>query len=155
MAVSPDRLKGSALFKDFTPTGIGILAAIATERVVLAGKPLFAEGGPSDACFIVVEGRLKVSVKGSDGGAVSVGSLGMGEHLGELSLLGSEERLCTATAETDSKVVEIRGADFQELQKQKPQACLKLMMAIATEFGRKVSDNRDALKQVLARAVPR
>jgi CRP/FNR family transcriptional regulator, cyclic AMP receptor protein len=155
VAVPPDRLKQFALFKDFTPTGLGILAGIATERVVLANQPLFAEGSPSAALYFVVEGRMKVTLKGNEGQSNYVSTLGRGEHLGELALLGSGLRLCSVTAEMDSKVIEIKTDEFQELQKQKPQACLKLMMAIATEFGKKLQDNRDAIRQLAFRSVGR
>ncbi len=151
MSVSPDRLKEFSLFKDFTPTGLGILAAIASEKVVLANQAVFAEGAPSGSLFFVVEGRVKVTLKGNDGQSAYISTLGRGEHLGELSLLGGGTHLCSVVAEIDSKVIEIRNEDFQALQRQKPQACLKLMMAIATEFGRKVQDNRDALRQLAVR----
>ncbi len=152
MGVATDRLKGCALFKDFTSTGLGILAGIATERVVLAGRPLFTEGQASSSLFYLVEGKVKVSVKAPDGQSSAVGTLGPGEHVGELALLvAGGTRLCTATAETDTKVIEIKSDDFLNLQKQKPQACLKLMMAIAQEFGKKVSDNKDAFQKLLAR----
>jgi CRP/FNR family cyclic AMP-dependent transcriptional regulator len=41
--------------------------------------------------------------------------------------------------------VEISQRDFQRLQPQKPQACLKLAVAIAADLARKLAENRDAL----------
>ena len=56
-----------------------------------------------------------------------------------------------ATAITDVSAVEIRHVDFQKLTAQKPQACMKLLMAIVTQFGKKVFENKDALKSLLGR----
>jgi CRP-like cAMP-binding protein len=148
-------LSQSVLFKDFTPTGLAIIAGIAKTRVVLAGKVLFSEGAESAALSLIVAGRVRILIKGSDGKDVPIASLGPGEHLGELSLLSRDRRplhLCTAIAEVDSRVLEIHDADFSRTMEEKPKACLKLLMAIAVEFGRKVADSGDAIKQLVVRA---
>ena len=45
------------------------------------------------------------------------------------------QRLCSAMALTPVTAVELRSVDFQRLMTQKPQACLKLLMAIVSQFG--------------------
>jgi CRP/FNR family cyclic AMP-dependent transcriptional regulator len=147
--VAPDRLTECVLFKDFTPMGLGIIAAIAEERVFLASQPVFAEGSPSTSLFFVAEGRVKVVVKAEGGQTATLASLSRGAPLGEIALLGGGTHLCSVIAETDSKIVEIKNEEFQNLQKQKPQACLKLMMAIAALLGQKLQDNQDALKRLV------
>ncbi|MFN7131258.1 MAG: cyclic nucleotide-binding domain-containing protein [Myxococcales bacterium] len=155
--MSAELLKKSVLFKDFTPTGLNILGRIARTRVVLAGKPLFTEGAAGDALYIILEGRFRVLMKGSDGKDLPIAALGPGEHASEVSLLGDSppNHLCSAIAEADSKVVEIRRADFQQTMKEKPQACIKLMLAISQEFGRKVAATQDTLRHLLTRAAGR
>jgi CRP/FNR family cyclic AMP-dependent transcriptional regulator len=158
MSVS-ELLKQSSLFKDFTPIGLEIVSRIAKPKIVLAGKPLFSEGGTPEALYVVVEGRFHIAVKGTDGKDVPLASLGVGEHLSEMALLSATGKpsphVCSAIAEVDSKVLEISLADFQRLTKEKPQACVKLLLAISQEFGQKVADSRDALRHLLTRAVGR
>ena len=55
-------------------------------------------------------------------------------------------------AATACEVVEITQRDFVRLQPQKPQACLKLALAIAGDLAAKVTENRDALRELAARA---
>ena len=156
--MSADLLKQSVLFKDFTPTGLAILGKIAKARVVLAGQTLFTEGGEGDGLILVVAGRFRIVTRGTDGKDVPIGALGPGEHMGEVSLISGDKRpkhMCSALAEADSKVVEIKTADFQKTMKDKPQACIKLMLAIAQDFGGKVSDSRDTMKHLLTRAAGR
>lgn len=155
--MSAELLKQSVLFKDFSPVGLNILSRIVRGRVLLTGNPLFTEGAPSEALYMVVEGRLRLAMQGPDGREVPVGSLGAGEHLGQVSLLGAQPvaHLCTAIAELDSKILEIPAADFRELMKQKPQACMKLMLAIAQDFGQKMAHSGDVLKFVVGRAAAR
>lgn len=154
--MSAELLKQSILFKDFTPVGLQILGRIARPRVVLSGKPLFSEGAEADALYVILEGRFQILVRNAEGRDVPVASLGPGEHLADMSLLSLEKpvaHLCTAVAELDGKVIEIGRADFKNLMKDKPQACMKLLLAISQEFGLKMADSRDALRHLVARAI--
>jgi CRP-like cAMP-binding protein len=97
-------------------------------------------------------------VKSSEGTLAPVASLGAGESLCEMALLSQGRpvlHLCSVVAEVDSKALEISSADLQGLMKDKPQACVKLLLACAAEVGRKAGDARDLLKHMLARSVGR
>lgn len=139
-------LKDNVLLKDFSPTGLQILAAIATEKAFPRGTLIFAENMAADALYLVVEGRVAIGIKNAEGKDSHVASLGPGDTLGELSLLSPSKRLCSALAESDVKSVEIRADAFRKLLAQKPQACIKLMLNISAEFGKKLSANRDGLR---------
>ncbi|MGC4113469.1 MAG: cyclic nucleotide-binding domain-containing protein [Myxococcales bacterium] len=156
--MSVEMLRQCPLFKDFTAVGLEILAKISKPRILLAGKPLFLEGKPSESLYIVVEGRLAVMVKGPDGRESPVASLGAGEHLGEMALLAAAKKplhLVSVLAEADSKIVEIPNADFQALMKEKPQACMKLLLSLSAEFGRKSVEAREPLRHIVTRALGR
>jgi CRP/FNR family cyclic AMP-dependent transcriptional regulator len=146
-----EALKACALFRGFTDTGLQIIAGIATERSFPSRVPLFVENMLGDTLTIIADGRVKLTSKAPNGEEVSVGELGPGDYLGELSLIQQSQRMCTATAVSQVNAVEIRYADFQKLLAQKPQACLKLLMGIVSTFGQKVVENRDMLKTLLAR----
>ncbi|HVE87446.1 MAG TPA: cyclic nucleotide-binding domain-containing protein [Myxococcales bacterium] len=153
MASTPDALKSCALFKDFTDTGLQIIAGISTERNYPKGVPLFVENMVADSMLIVTAGRVKLTARNPSGEEVALGTeLGPGEALGELSLVQPSQRMCTATAATGVTAVELRHGDFQRLMAQKPQACLKLLMAIVGAFGQKVQDSRSTLKLLLAKS---
>lgn len=143
-------LRSCALFKDFTETGLRIFAAVATERAVPAGATLFAEGAPGEALLIVKAGTVRLALKGAEGQR-ELAVVGPGEHLGALAVLGRSTRMLSAVAATDCEVVEIAQKDFAVLQRQKPQACLKLAAAIAAELGARAADARDLLRELAAR----
>ncbi len=145
-----DVLRNCGLLTGFTSTGIQILAGICVPRNYPAGTLLFVEDMVSDSMLIVGEGRVALSAKG-ERGDLPMGELGPGDWLGELSLINPGQRLCTAKAATAVTGFEIRQADFQKLVGTKPQACMKLLMAICTHFGLKVSANRDALRSLIVR----
>lgn len=144
-------LRACGLLAGFTDTGIQILAGIAVPRTYPAGTPLFAEAMVSDSLLVVGEGQVALTTRG-DRGDVSLGELGPGDWLGELSLITPGQRMCTATAISPVTAFEIRQSDFQKLLATKPQACMKLLMAICTQFGQKVAANRDALRALAQRS---
>jgi CRP/FNR family cyclic AMP-dependent transcriptional regulator len=142
-------LRASPLLSGFTDTGVGILAGIASPRTYPGGTPLFVENMVSDTLIIIGDGRVALSTKSEKGAELSMGELGPGDWLGELSLITTGQRQCTATAVTPVTAFEIRQADFQKLMGVKPQACIKLLMAICTSFGQKIITTKDALKTLV------
>lgn len=144
------------LFKGFTGTGLQILASIAHERTVEAGTHVFREDMAGDAMFVVANGSVRICMTGADGRAHTLAVLEEGEYFGELALLTpGAERLVSAVAQGEVRLLELQQRDFARLQTQKPQACLKLILNIAGEFGRKMADNRPLLRSLLLPAVRR
>ncbi len=148
-----EALQKAPLFRDFTETGLRIFATISVERVVPAGSPIFVENMVGESLFIVKSGTVRISQKTAEG-EKELGSAGPGDHLGELALLGKGVRLVTATAATACEVLEITQRDFAKLQPQKPQACLKLALAIAADLAQRVAENRDVLRDLPAPRKP-
>jgi CRP/FNR family cyclic AMP-dependent transcriptional regulator len=142
-----EALQKCTLFREFSETGLNIFAAIATEKSVPAGAPIFAENMVGDAMFIVKSGTVRITSRG--GGDGTLATLGPGEHLGELALLARSVRIVSATAETACELVEITQRDYYRLQPQKPQACLKLALAIASDLARKLADGREPLRSLV------
>lgn len=143
-------LARASLFKDFTETGLRIFAAIAQEKTIPAGSPIFVENMVGESLFIVVSGTVRITQRSGDG-EKELAMLGGGEHLGAVSLLGKSVRLVSAVAATPCEVLEIAQRDFARLQPQKPQACLKLALAISADLAVRVAENRDALRELPGR----
>lgn len=140
-----ETLQSSALFKEFTETGLKIFAAVAQEKAIPAGSPIFVENMLGESLFIVRSGTVRITRR--DGaGEKDLAVVGPGEHLGEVALLAKSVRLVSAIAATPCEVVEIAQRDFFRLAPEKPQACLKLALAIAADVARQVSEGRDLLR---------
>lgn len=141
-------LRASALFQGFTDTGISILAGICIPKTYPSGTPVFVENMLSEALVIIGSGTVRLTTRGPNGQEMPVGEVGAGDFLGELSLVNTSQRMCTATAATQVVAFELRQADFQKLMATKPQACVKLLMSICSQFAEKVAANRDAIKSL-------
>jgi CRP-like cAMP-binding protein len=143
-------LAKAPLFRDFSETGLRIFAAIALEKAIPAGSPIFVENMVGESLFIVKSGTVKITQITPDGDR-ELASVGPGAHLGELALLGKTVRLVSAVAASNCEVLEIAQRDFVRLQPQKPQACLKLALAIAAGLAQKAAENRDLLRELATR----
>ncbi len=142
-------LKSAPLFKNFTETGIQIVATIAQDKQIPEGAPLFVEDMIGDGLYIVASGQLLVSAKGPNGESIELTQLGPGESVGEAALLRAGPRLCSAFATAPSRVLEISRRDLAMLQRTKPQACLKLMMGVVELMGERMRATRDDFRQFL------
>ena len=140
-------LEKNTLFKGFTEIGLRLFAGIAQEKAIPAGTPLFVENMVGESLFIVKSGAVRITQR-VDGAEKELAVVGPGEHLGALALLGNTVRLVSAVAATQCEVLELANRDFQRLQPEKPQACLKLALAIAADLAAKVGETRDILQRL-------
>ncbi len=142
-------LEKNSLFKGFTEIGLRLFAGIAQEKSIPAGTPLFVENMVGESLFIVKSGAVRITQR-VEGAERELAVVGPGEHLGALALLGKTVRLVSAVAATPCEVLELAHRDFQRLQPEKPQACLKLALAIAGDLATRVSETRDLLQKLAA-----
>lgn len=134
------------LFKEFTDTGLQILASIAIPREFPADAPIFVENMQADALYVIDRGSVSIRARGKSGSERELLVLEAGDSFGELALTIQTARMATAVAATDVRVYEIRKHDFQQLQRQKPQACLKLLLSISEAFAQDLQASRDTLQ---------
>jgi CRP/FNR family transcriptional regulator, cyclic AMP receptor protein len=68
-----------------------------------------------------------------------------------MALLGKTVRLVSAVAATPCEVLEIAHRDYFRKATEKPAACLKLALAIASDVSARMAENRDALRELASR----
>ncbi|MBA2281949.1 MAG: cyclic nucleotide-binding domain-containing protein [Acidimicrobiia bacterium] len=83
------------LFADASPALLDDLVKAAHERPLAPGQTLLREGDPGDEVMIVLDGEASVVV-----GGVLVGSIGPGDCVGEMAVLGNAPRSATVTSAT-------------------------------------------------------
>ncbi len=140
-------LRGSLLLREFSDVGVRILAEACEERVVGRGTYVFRAGEPSTALWFI--GRGTVQMHAREGGQ-PLGDLKTGDTLGNFALLAEGEHLLSALAATDVELAVLERDAFEALRRQKPQASLKLMLALAQDLGDRLRDARGPLREFLA-----
>jgi ATP-binding cassette subfamily B protein len=84
------------------------------------GESIVREGAPSDAVFLVVSGRARAVRRGEDGTEVSLGTIGPGELIGELSFVEGSTRTATVRASEDLHALRLERARLQRLLERYP-----------------------------------
>jgi NTE family protein/lysophospholipid hydrolase len=89
---------------------------------VRRGEAVFRQGDPADGWYIVMSGRLEVLRRDELGEIKTLGELGRGEGVGELSLLSGEPRLVTPYALRDTALIRFSPEGFHALIDRYPSA---------------------------------
>jgi small-conductance mechanosensitive channel/CRP-like cAMP-binding protein len=97
-------LQDMILFEALGPEQLTELAAHVNPRSLEPGEALFAQGGTEATLFIVVSGILQISQDTKFSGQQTVGFIGAGDYVGEVSLLTGAPYAATATARTPCKL---------------------------------------------------
>lgn len=130
-------LKQNPLLRGFSDDGVRIIHAATTLRQFGAGAPIFLEQQVGESAYLLTSGSVQISV--TRGGVARVlAVLNAPASFGEIALLSPGTRRVSATAQTAVSVFEIPRRDFASLQKQRPQACMKLMVNIMQNFSERV-----------------
>jgi CRP/FNR family transcriptional regulator, cyclic AMP receptor protein len=125
------------LFEGLPPESVDRILA-ATRRVRLSrGEILFHEGARGESVYLIETGKLAVRISTPEGVLVTVALLGPGSAVGELALLGDDERR-TATVQAVEPVVALRlyCRDFVELRRQHPSVTEFLVKTLAATVRR-------------------
>jgi CRP-like cAMP-binding protein len=109
-------LKSLAIFNDTPETILSELGPLMQEEEFEKGTILFNEGDIGDCMFVIYKGEVKIHK-----GATTLAVLKEKEVFGELSLLDSETRSATATANTDCFLFKIDQEPFYELVETRPE----------------------------------
>jgi CRP-like cAMP-binding protein len=137
MPVPQSALQPFPLFQGLSDAALGVLAQSCRMRDVPQGMSLFLQGSPGEGLFLVASGEIDI-VSGRADEARVLCTLQPGEHLGELALLRPGTRKVTAKARVPSRLIEMKRSDFNELMKQNPAVCFRLMLNVFTVVERRL-----------------
>ena len=97
-----------------------------------SGDILFREGDRGDSLYVVLHGRLRVSVSGADGADRVIREAGRGEHVGEFALLTGNPRSATVRAVRDTVLARLSRGSFLRLAEQYPTTMVQLTRMLAS-----------------------
>jgi CRP-like cAMP-binding protein len=94
------RLRDIEMFSLCPKRELALVARMADELTVPAGRQLMRQGAYGADCVVVVDGEARITRDGED-----IGRVGPGELVGEIALLDSGGRTATVVAETPMRVL--------------------------------------------------
>ncbi|HEV2440246.1 MAG TPA: Crp/Fnr family transcriptional regulator [bacterium] len=126
----------SPLFAQLSPAELEKLAALFRRRRYRAGEPVFREGDPGTALYVVETGEVKILLGGADGKEVALSLLGPGEFFGELALLDGEPRSADAVVTVPSELLVLPREDFLRFLREVPAVAINMLAALSRRFRR-------------------
>jgi CRP/FNR family transcriptional regulator, cyclic AMP receptor protein len=126
-----------ALFDGLASESVDRILAAARRVRLSRGEILFHEGERAESVYLIESGKVAARISTPEGALVTVAVLGPGSAVGELALLGDDERR-TATVQAVEPVVALAllRRDFAELRRQHPSVTEFLVTSLATTVRR-------------------
>jgi CRP/FNR family cyclic AMP-dependent transcriptional regulator len=141
-------LQQSPLLAGFSDDGIKIIQSVCVARQIEVASPIFVEKIHGESAFLLVAGEVSISVE-RNGSQRELAVLTAPDVFGEVSLLQPGPRRVTARARTPVGVIEIPRRDFLNLQKARPQACLKLLMNVTDRLALRLQETAPLLDRLI------
>ena len=132
-------LASTPLFAGLSPGELHELAALADELTLAAGTPLMVEGRRGHETFVLVDGAAEVRRNGR-----VVDSLGPGDLVGELAVLGGGVRTATVVTAERTRLLVFTGRDFREIVRRIPALSAALLPTVAERVSAVVRDDARA-----------
>jgi CRP/FNR family cyclic AMP-dependent transcriptional regulator len=110
-----DLLRNVPIFSELSDVDVATLARVATRRRYPKDTVVFFENEEGDFFFMILEGRIKVTILGDDGREIILSVLSAGDFFGEMALLDNEPRSATAIAIEESELLSLHRTDFQNV----------------------------------------
>ncbi|MBI5948302.1 MAG: cyclic nucleotide-binding domain-containing protein [Chloroflexi bacterium] len=139
-----EELNRVPLFRDIPDKSVERIAEAAVPVSYGPDEVVFRQGDPGLGVFVILEGRVRVSLDGKEAAQLPAGGF-----FGEMSVLDDFPRSATVTAMEDTHCLEVKRADFlRELERQ-PDIAFELLAVLS----RRVRD-LDARVRLMQSAIP-
>ena len=125
-----DTLRNVPLFAGLDNKELQSIAGSMRERTFKAGETVVQEGSSGAGFFVVENGEAEVTVGGEPRG-----TLGAGDHFGEIALLTGSDRTATIVASSDLHCYGLTPWDFKPLVESNPEIAWKLLQSMAERLG--------------------
>ena len=92
-----------------------------------AGETIFHVGAAGHSMMVVLQGAVRVSLPSPAGRTIILADLGMGDVLGEVTLLDGKGRSADAIAITNCSLAVLERRDVLPFLEKRPEVCIKLL----------------------------
>jgi CRP/FNR family cyclic AMP-dependent transcriptional regulator len=134
----------TCLFRSLSEADRGAMAAQMREAIYEPGQLIFGRGDAGGALYLVVEGRVRLSVLSVEGRVLSFGHADRGDIFGDIAALDGQAQTADATALTRVTTRMLARSSLDRLMEAKPQLA-KAAVALLCRRLRAISDQIEAI----------
>ena len=141
-----DILRNIPLFAKLEPAKLKLLT-FTSERLNFApGQPLFNQGDPGDAAYVIIDGEADVLVD-TAAGKTRVAALSRNAIVGEIAILCDVPRTATVVAKSPLTVLRIAKDTFFRLVTEFPLMAVEIMRELALRVERMNAQLREVMSR--------
>lgn len=108
-------LRGFPAFAQCEENALKALIDAGSEFHLPAGWPLVQEGIPADACYVLTQGQARVF-----SGREQIATVGVGDIIGEMALIGGGQRKATVTSSDRVAGLRVENDKLREVMTKHP-----------------------------------
>src|SRR6202451_3137142 len=134
MACSPETLRSVPLFSLFDEDEISVLANEVEVKDFAARQRIYKLGDNSGRAYVMVSGKVRVTIFDEDHQEVVVDEPSHGEFFGFASMLKHTHQHTTATALEQTRCLEVDRPDIAVFLARKPHAGMDMLTVLGRQF---------------------
>src|SRR3970282_2502384 len=132
--VTAELFRQVPLFSGLADEDLESLISVATRRKCPKDAVIFFEHDLGDALFMILSGRIKVTILSDDGREIILAMLSDRDFFGEMSLLDNEPRSATAIAMQETEMVVLHQKDFLSIVEKRSRVLLNLLAVLSARL---------------------
>jgi len=132
------------IFAGLSDSALALIVDQSVPIKVQAGDHFFLEGDPASSFFVIKSGVVLVE-KSWRGTPIKLRRLGIGDCVGEMSIIDLMGRSASVRAETDCQAIEIQRATLTKLYQQDLEQYAIIMMNMGREVSRRLRSASERL----------
>jgi CRP-like cAMP-binding protein len=125
------RLRSLPIFADLDDDELEMLVDLVVLRQVPKGAFIIGQNEPGNAMYLLVSGRVKVSLASPDGKELALGYLDAPSHFGEMALVDARPRSADVIAMTDVEILSLDAKDLSKAIQVQPRLALSLIATLS------------------------
>lgn len=130
-----DTLRQVPLFESLDNEAAGGLCHLLESLDCKASTILFRAGDEGDAMYVIERGKVRISVRTTQGHELTLTELGRGDFFGEMALLGDgQRRSADAVVAEDARLAVLSREHFLSFVRSSPNVALELLTALANRL---------------------
>ena len=127
-------LKESSIFSKVTTDDLRFIAQALEEDVFFAGEHVFNINDQGDHLYIIIDGKIGISIDQDPDKAEYVAFIESGEAFGEMNLVDDLPRSATAVAIEDTRVLSLEKSRLSGLLLSYPEIGIGMMRALSLKI---------------------
>lgn len=131
-----DYLKNIPLFSNLRRRQIELIQSCCSNITVSANNIILYQEEQSFDMYIILSGKVKVSLINEDSREIVLDILNEGDFFGELSLFDKKPRSATVTAISDAKIIALQRDAFMRIIKENADIMLNILSVLARRLRR-------------------